>query len=216
MPKCTIDGKEIEVAPGTTVIRAAEAAGIRIPRFCWHPDLSIDGNCRMCLVEIEKMPKLQIACNTQVSEGMVVKTSSPRAKEAQRTTLEFLLINHPIDCPVCDQAGECYLQDQYMTHGLYGSEVTLEDKVHKRKVVDLGPIMLDAERCVLCSRCIRFEREVSGHQLLRVREPRRPHADLHLREPAHQPRATRATWPTSARWGRSSPATSASRCGSGS
>ncbi len=165
MPKCTIDGKEIEVPAGTTVIQAAEQIGIRIPRFCWHPDLPVDGNCRMCQVEVEKMPKLQIACNTQVSEGMVVHTSSEKAKEAQRATLEFLLINHPIDCPVCDQAGECYLQDQYMDHGLYGSKVELEDKVRKRKVVDLGPILLDAERCVLCSRCIRFEREVTGTNL---------------------------------------------------
>jgi len=165
MPKCTIDGKEIEVPAGTTVIRAAEEMGIRIPRFCWHPDLPVDGNCRMCQVEIEKMPKLQIACNTQVTEGMVVHTKSEKAKEAQRATLEFLLINHPIDCPVCDQAGECYLQDQYMDHGLYGSKVELEDKVRKRKLVDLGPIMLDAERCVLCSRCIRFEREVTGTNL---------------------------------------------------
>jgi NADH-quinone oxidoreductase subunit G len=162
MPKCTIDGKEIEVAEGTTVIQAAEELGIRIPRFCWHPDLPVDGNCRMCLVEIEKMPKLQIACNTQIRDGMVVYTNSEKAAEAHRTTLEFLLINHPIDCPVCDQAGECYLQDQYMGHGLYDSKVELEDKVHKRKVVDLGPIMLDAERCVLCSRCIRFESEVTG------------------------------------------------------
>jgi NADH-quinone oxidoreductase subunit G len=161
MPKCTIDGKEIEVAPGTTVIEAAARNGIEIPHFCWHPDLPVDGNCRMCLVEVEKMPKLQIACNTQVTEGMVVRTTSDKAKEAQRTTLEFLLINHPIDCPVCDQAGECYLQDNYMGHGLYDAKVELEDKVHKRKVVDLGPIMLDAERCVLCTRCIRFEREVT-------------------------------------------------------
>ena len=165
MPKCTIDGQEVEVKAGTTVIQAAEQLGIRIPRFCWHPDLPVDGNCRMCLVEIEKQPKLQIACNTQVTDGMVVHTGSPKAAEAHRTTLEFLLINHPIDCPVCDQAGECYLQDQYMDHGLYGSKVQLEDKVHKRKVVDLGPIMLDAERCVLCSRCIRFEREVTGTNL---------------------------------------------------
>jgi NADH-quinone oxidoreductase subunit G len=161
MPKCTIDGKEIEVEDGTTVIQAAEELGIRIPRFCWHADLPVDGNCRMCLVEIEKMAKLQIACNTQVRDGMVVHTSSEKAAEAHRTTLEFLLINHPIDCPVCDQAGECYLQDQYMGHGLYDAKVEVEDKVHKRKVVDLGPIMLDAERCVLCSRCIRFEKEVT-------------------------------------------------------
>jgi NADH-quinone oxidoreductase subunit G len=162
MPKCVIDGKEIDVAPGTTVIQAALAAGIQIPHFCWHPDLPVDGNCRMCLVEIEKMPKLQIACNTAVTDGMVVSTQSEKAAQAHRTTLEFLLVNHPIDCPVCDQAGECYLQDQYMEHGLHDSRVELEEKVRKRKVVDLGPIMLDAERCVLCSRCIRFEGTVTG------------------------------------------------------
>ncbi len=167
MIRCTIDGREIEVPKGTTVMVAAEQLGIRIPRFCWHPDLTVDGNCRMCQVEIEGMPKLQIACNTQiVKDGMVVHTSSERAAEAHRTTLEFLLINHPIDCPVCDQAGECYLQDQYMGHGLYDAKVEIEDKVNKRKVVDLGPIMLDAERCVLCSRCIRFEKEVTGTNLL--------------------------------------------------
>jgi NADH-quinone oxidoreductase subunit G len=162
MPKCTIDGREIEVPAGTTVIEAAERLGIHIPHFCWHPDLPVDGNCRMCLVEIEKVPKLQIACNTQVTEGMVVMTESPKAAEAHRTTLEFLLINHPIDCPVCDQAGECYLQDNYMEHGLHEAKVEVEEKVRKRKVVDLGPIMLDAERCVLCSRCLRFEKEVTG------------------------------------------------------
>jgi NADH-quinone oxidoreductase subunit G len=162
MPKCVIDGKEIEVPAGTTVIQAALQVGIHIPHFCWHPDLPVDGNCRMCLVEIEKMPKLQIACNTVVADGMVVRTSSEKAAQAHRTTLEFLLVNHPIDCPVCDQAGECYLQDQYMEHGLHDAKVEIEEKVKKRKVVDLGPIMLDAERCVLCSRCIRFENTVTG------------------------------------------------------
>jgi len=162
MPKCVINGKEIDVPGGTTVIQAADRLGIEIPHFCWHPDLQVDGNCRMCLVEVEKMPKLQIACNTVVTEGMVAHTATPKAVQAQQTTLEFLLINHPIDCPVCDQAGECYLQDYYMTNGLHQSKVQIEEKVHKRKVVDLGPIMLDAERCVLCSRCIRFEKEVTG------------------------------------------------------
>jgi NADH-quinone oxidoreductase subunit G len=162
MPRLKIDGKEIEVAAGTTVIQAASQLGIEIPHFCYHPDLPVDGNCRMCLVEIEKMPKLQIACNTQVSEGMVIQTESAKAKQAHRTTLEFLLVNHPIDCPVCDQAGECYLQDQYMEVGLHDSKVEPEEKVQKRKVVDLGPIMLDAERCVLCSRCLRFEEHVTG------------------------------------------------------
>ncbi|HYU42294.1 MAG TPA: 2Fe-2S iron-sulfur cluster-binding protein [Vicinamibacteria bacterium] len=160
--RATIDGKAIEVPKGTTVIQAAAQIGIDIPRFCYHEDLPIDGNCRMCLVEVEKMPKLQIACNTQVTEGMVVHTESDKAKQAHRTTLEFLLVNHPIDCPVCDQAGECYLQDQYMDVGLHDSKVEPEEKVHKRKVVDLGPIMLDAERCVLCSRCLRFEEFVTG------------------------------------------------------
>jgi NADH-quinone oxidoreductase subunit G len=160
--RCTIDGKPLEVPPGTMVIQAAAQIGIEIPHFCYHPDLPVDGNCRMCLVEIEKMPKLQIACNTQVTDGMVVQTASEKAKQAHRTTLEFLLVNHPIDCPVCDQAGECYLQDQYMEHALHESKVQIEEKVKKRKVVDLGPIMLDAERCVLCSRCIRFERNVTG------------------------------------------------------
>src|SRR5262245_52462829 len=162
MPKCTIDGREIEVPPGTTVIQAALQMGIDVPHFCWHPDLPVDGNCRMCLVEVEKAPKLQIACNTVVTDGMVVRTSSEKAQSAHRTTLEFLLVNHPIDCPVCDQAGECYLQDQYMEHGLHDGQVVPEQKVKKRKVVDLGPIMLDAERCVLCSRCIRFEANVTG------------------------------------------------------
>lgn len=162
MPKCTIDGREIEVRPGTTVLQAALDNGIHIQHFCWHPDLPVDGNCRTCMIEVEKMPKLQIACNTVIADGMVISTKSAKATEAQRTALEFLLVNHPIDCPVCDQAGECYLQDNYMKYGLYDSKVELEDKVHKRKVVDLGPILLDAERCVLCSRCLRFEDVVTG------------------------------------------------------
>ncbi|HEY7409107.1 MAG TPA: 2Fe-2S iron-sulfur cluster-binding protein, partial [Vicinamibacteria bacterium] len=169
MPKCTIDGREIEVPPGTTVIQAALQVGIEIPHFCWHPDLPVDGNCRMCLVEVEKAPKLQIACNTVVAEGMVVRTASEKAREAHRTTLEFLLVNHPIDCPVCDQAGECYLQDNYMRYGLHDSEVEVEDKVKKRKVQDLGPIVLDAERCVLCTRCVRFEETVTGTNCLEFR-----------------------------------------------
>jgi NADH-quinone oxidoreductase subunit G len=177
MPKCTIDGKEIEVAPGTTVIQAAAKLGVEIPHFCYHPDLPIDGNCRMCMVEIEKMPKLQIACNTAVTDGMVVTTNSPKAVQAHRSTLEFLLVNHPIDCPVCDQAGECYLQDNYMDHGLHGSRVELEEKVHKRKVKDLGPIMLDAERCVLCSRCLRFEANVTGTNSLQF-EQRGDHSQI--------------------------------------
>ena len=169
MPKCTIDGKQIEVPPGTTVLQAALDHGIHIQHFCWHPDLPIDGNCRTCMVEIEKMPRVQIACNTVVAEGMVVRTDTEKAHAAQRSALELLLINHPIDCPVCDQAGECYLQDNYMRYGLHDSEVEPEDKVRKRKVQDLGPIMLDAERCVLCTRCVRFEATVTGTNSLEFR-----------------------------------------------
>lgn len=162
MPKITIDARELEVAPGTTVIQAAESAGIEVPHYCYHPDLPVDGNCRMCLVEVEKMPKLTPSCTTLVSEGMIVRTNSDRVKEAVRGVLEFLLINHPVDCPVCDQAGECRLQDYYMVYGLHTSHIPLEMKVRKRKVVDLGPmVVLDSERCVLCSRCIRFCDEVT-------------------------------------------------------
>jgi NADH-quinone oxidoreductase subunit G len=163
MPKLTIDGKQIDVVDGTTVIQAAEQAGIEIPHYCYHPDLPIDGNCRMCLVEVEKMPKLTPACATVASEGMIVRTNNDRVKEAVRGVLEFLLINHPVDCPVCDQAGECRLQDYYMVYGLHTSEIPLDMKVRKHKAVDLGPmVVLDSERCVLCSRCIRFFNHVTG------------------------------------------------------
>jgi NADH-quinone oxidoreductase subunit G len=157
MPKFTINGQEIEAKEGQTVIQAAQAAGIEIPHYCYHPDLPIDGNCRMCLVEVEKMPKLPPSCTTIVTEGMVVRTDTDRVKQSVRGVLEFLLVNHPVDCPVCDQAGECRLQDYYMVYGLHTSEIPLEMKVRKRKVVDLGAmVVLDQERCVLCSRCIRF------------------------------------------------------------
>ncbi len=162
MPKLEIDGREVTVEDGLNLIQAAERLGIEVPHYCYHPALSISGNCRMCLVEIEKMPKLQIACNTRVTEGMVVTTTSPKVKAAQAAVLEFLLINHPIDCPICDQAGECKLQDYYMDYGAYLSRFPLEAKVEKRKVVDLGPqVVLDQERCILCARCTRFLDEVT-------------------------------------------------------
>lgn len=157
MPKLTIDGKEVEVPAGTTVIQAADKLGIDIPRYCYHPALPVAGNCRICMVEIEKQPKLQIACYTPVAEGMVVKTNSPKVLEVRKTVLEFLLVNHPVDCPVCDQAGECKLQDYYMEHGKYNSRL-VDVKVKKeKKAVSLGPtVMLDQERCILCTRCVRF------------------------------------------------------------
>ena len=162
MPTIEIDGKKVTVPDGWNVIQAAEKLDIEVPHYCYHPGLSISGNCRMCLVEIEKMPKLQIACNTKVTEGMVVKTASPKAKAAQAAVLEFILVNHPIDCPICDQAGECKLQDYYMDYGKYHSQVPLEAKVEKKKVVDIGPqVVLDQERCILCARCTRFLDEVT-------------------------------------------------------
>ena len=157
----TIDGAEITARDDATIIQAAHEAGITIPHYCYHPKLSIAGNCRMCLVELEGRPKLEIACNTPVADDMVVLTNSPRVTEGRRGVLEFLLINHPLDCPICDQAGECGLQDYYMQYGLYTSRFQ-EEKVHKRKVVDFGPdIVFDGERCILCTRCVRFTQEVS-------------------------------------------------------
>jgi NADH-quinone oxidoreductase subunit G len=161
MPRLTIDGQETSVPDGATVIQAAEQLGIFIPRYCYHPGLSIAGNCRICLVEVEKIAKLQIACNTPVSEGMVVHTTSDKAEAGRRAVLEFLLANHPLDCPVCDQSGECDLQNFYMNFGLYDPRFR-ELKVKKKKAVPLGPhVMLDQERCILCSRCVRFTDEIT-------------------------------------------------------
>ncbi|NJD63353.1 MAG: 2Fe-2S iron-sulfur cluster binding domain-containing protein [Deltaproteobacteria bacterium] len=163
MPTFLINGISATVSEGTTILQAANEIGVEIPHYCYHPKLPIAGNCRMCLVEVEKFPKLQIACNTVVTEGMVVRTNTEKVKKAVTGVLEFLLIHHPIDCPICDQAGECGLQNYYMKFGLHKSRYALEDKVHKKKVQDIGgQIVLDAERCILCSRCVRFLREVTG------------------------------------------------------
>src|SRR2546428_2709759 len=162
MPKLTIDAREIDVAPGTNLIEAARQLGIEIPHYCYHPGLSIAGQCRLCMVDIEKTPRPTIACNTQCADGMVVSTQTDRVKETRRSIMEFHLINHPLDCPVCDQAGECWLQIYYMKYGLYDPRM-VDEKVHKPKAVPLGPhVMLDAERCILCSRCVRFCDEITG------------------------------------------------------
>jgi NADH-quinone oxidoreductase subunit G len=161
MPTLTIDGRQVDAPDGSTVIQAAERLSIFIPRYCYHPGLSIAGNCRICLVEVEKSPKLQIACNTPVTEGMVVDTKSTKAEDGRRAVLEFLLANHPLDCPVCDQSGECDLQNFYMNFGLYDARFR-EHKVKKKKAVAIGAhVMLDQERCILCSRCVRFTDEIS-------------------------------------------------------
>jgi NADH-quinone oxidoreductase subunit G len=162
MPKLTIDGKEIEVEGGTNIIEAARRLGIEVPHYCYHPGLSIAGQCRLCMVDIDKTPRPTIACNTQAADGMIVHTETERVKQSRQSMMEFHLINHPLDCPVCDQAGECWLQIYYMKHGLYDPRMT-DEKVHKPKAVPLGPhVMLDAERCILCSRCVRFCDEITG------------------------------------------------------
>ena len=161
MPKCTINGVEVEVKAGTTIIEAMMTHQQRIAHYCWHPGLSVAGVCRLCMVEIEGNPRLQIACNTVVTEGMKINNTSEKVKDAAKWGLDFHLINHPLDCPICDQAGECGLQEQYMEFGKYTPEMA-EGKVKKHKVVDLGPtVVLDSERCILCSRCVRFCDEVS-------------------------------------------------------
>ena len=163
MAKLTIDGIALEVPDGTSLFDACtQARGEPLPHFCYHPDLPVAGVCRLCQVEIAGSPKLTIACNTAVKDGMTVLTRGPRIDEAVRRILEMHLINHPVDCPICDQAGECGLQDQYMQYGLYASAFPQADKVHKRKAEPIGPrVILDQERCVLCARCVRFCAEVT-------------------------------------------------------
>jgi NADH-quinone oxidoreductase subunit G len=161
MAKIKLNGNEVEVKDGGNLIDEAEKHGVSIPKYCYHPGLSVAGQCRMCLCEVDGSPKLQIACNTRCKDGMDVVTNSEKVNDAVKTHLEFHLINHPIDCPICDQAGECGLQDYYMKHGKYESAME-EQKNMKPKVQDLGEhIVLDKERCILCSRCVRFTDEVS-------------------------------------------------------
>lgn len=164
----TIDGKEVTVPKGTSIIEATEILGVEIPRFCWHPGLSVAGVCRFCMVKVEGMPKLQIACNTSCTDGMKVITVSDDVKDAHKWALEFHLINHPLDCPICDQAGECELQNYYMKVGKYNSQMD-ENKVLKPKALDVGNnLILDTERCILCSRCVRFEDEVTKTSALGI------------------------------------------------
>jgi NADH-quinone oxidoreductase subunit G len=161
----TIDGEErtLPKKPGQTIIQVCDDLGIEIPRFCYHKHLTIPANCRMCLVEVEKAPKLMPSCHTHVADGMVINTRNERVKQSQEAVLEFLLVNHPVDCPICDQAGECPLQDQYFKYDRQPSRVgPPERKVKKGKGVRVGPrVTLDQERCVLCTRCTRFMDEVA-------------------------------------------------------
>lgn len=192
MPTFKLNGQDIPFEPGDTIIRAAWRAGIEIPHYCWHPGLSVAANCRMCLVHIKSgrqmalpvlvwddkqqryvpdtKPKLQPACQMAAAEGLEVDSASEEVKQAQAHVQEFLLLNHPVDCPICDQAGECKLQDYYEEH-----QHTLKRKrtepVHKPKAVRFGPtIVYDAERCIMCTRCIRFCDEVARDHVLDMRE----------------------------------------------
>jgi len=161
MPKLTIDGIAVEVPPNTTILQAAESVGVEIPRFCYHDRLSIAGNCRMCLVDVEKSPKPVASCAMPVGEGMVVHTKSERANKARGGVMEFLLINHPLDCPICDQGGECDLQDQAMAYGFDRGRFHENKRAVKDKY--MGPVVETImTRCIHCTRCVRFATEVAG------------------------------------------------------
>jgi NADH-quinone oxidoreductase subunit G len=196
MPTFKLDGKDIPFEPGESIIKAAYRQGVEIPHYCWHPGLSAPANCRMCLVELKpkegqrammldvlqwdpkteayvtsNKPKLQPACYTAAAEGMeVLSDTSAHVVQARRAVQEFLLLNHPVDCPICDQAGECKLQDYWMEHGQYQKRMR-DEPIHKPKAVVFGPtIVYDAERCVMCTRCIRFMDEVAKDPVLEMRE----------------------------------------------
>jgi len=167
MPTLKIDGREITVEEGTRVIEAADALGIPIPRFCYHPGLPVAANCRMCLVETNRSPKPVPSCYDICQDGMEVQTASEKVKEARRAVLEYTLLNHPVDCPICDQAGECDLQDLYFDYDCKPSRHAFR-KAHKPKARTIGPrIVYDAERCINCTRCVRFCEDVAGAPQLR-------------------------------------------------
>jgi NADH-quinone oxidoreductase subunit G len=167
----SIDGVTLSVPKGTLVIEAAKRAGVLVPHYCYHPGLPVAGVCRMCLVEIEKAPKLQIACSTQVADGMVVHTQSAPAKRGRMGVLELLLINHPLDCPICDQAGECELQDFTFQEGRPASRYSPEYPKRFNPVEDFGPdVLYVPNRCILCTRCVRFMEDVAKEPVLNVSE----------------------------------------------
>ena len=171
--RLTIDGRELTVAKGRTVLQAAIEHGIQVPYYCYHPALGVDGSCRVCIVKIDKMPKLQTACSTGCTDGMVVYTQTPDVVEARASVFEFLLINHPLDCPVCDKGGECPLQDFSYSFGPNRSRMEFSRRVFDgegvRADVDFGPtLMLNRNRCILCTRCVRFMREIDGDAQINI------------------------------------------------
>lgn len=169
MPKCIIDGREVEFTQGENLIEIARRVNVDIPYFCYHPGLSVVAQCRMCAVEVEKMPKLQTACSTPATEGMVVKTRSPKSIQNQKSVMEFLLINHPLDCPICDKSGECDLQDFSYDYGDAYSRYTEERRTYLD--LDMGPVIKkNMNRCIHCTRCIRFGEEIAGlHEMVALK-----------------------------------------------
>ena len=169
MPLVKVNGIAVEVPPGTNMIEAAKKVGVEIPHYCYHPHLSVAGNCRMCLVDVEAGGRgPDIACNMAATEGLAIRTDTPKVTQMRKSVMEFLLVNHPLDCPICDQSGECRLQDYYMEYGQHDSRLA-DAKMGKGKRQDIGDqIVLDAERCVQCSRCVRFSDEVTGTGELRL------------------------------------------------
>ena len=169
MPKVTINGQVYEAEKGRTIIQVADEVGVEIPRYCYHPDIGIEGSCRMCLVEVKGAPKLLPACANPVADNMEIRTDTERVHQAVRYAMEFLLLHHPIDCPVCDQSGECWLQDYYMAHAGHDSRYPLGQKTRRKKAFNLGPLVkLDQERCILCTRCVRFTRNVTKTNEIQV------------------------------------------------
>ena len=180
MVEIELDGKKVDIAEGSMVMHAADKAGTYIPHFCYHKKLSIAANCRMCLVDVEKAPKPMPACATPVTQGMIVRTKSDKAIKAQQSVMEFLLINHPLDCPICDQGGECQLQDLAVGYGGSSSRYDEEKRVVFHK--DVGPLisMEEMSRCIHCTRCVRFGQEVAGVMELGMIAPRRAFRDQDL------------------------------------
>ncbi|HEX7938278.1 MAG TPA: 2Fe-2S iron-sulfur cluster-binding protein, partial [Gemmatimonadaceae bacterium] len=165
----TVEGRQITVPAGTSILEAAKAAGVLIPHYCYHPGLPVAGVCRMCLVEVEKQPKLVPSCATSVAEGQVVHVHSDKALEARKGVLEMLLINHPLDCPICDQAGECELQDYTFKEGR--GEGRYREPKRFNPVEDFGgDVVYVANRCILCTRCVRFMEDVAEDPVLNVSE----------------------------------------------
>src|SRR6266705_727206 len=169
----TIDGRQVTIEKGKTVLQAAIESGISVPYYCYHPGIGIDGSCRVCIVKIEKMPKLQTSCSTVCTEGMAVSTRTPEVVDARAGVFEFLLINHPLDCPVCDKGGECPLQDFSYTFGPDASRMEFPRRVFDgegvKGDVDFGPtLMLNRQRCILCTRCVRFMRDVEGDAQINI------------------------------------------------